>query len=317
MVNIEGEQGRDWEVSFRIGTYFTNNYFGSNASYPHRVEPILGKELTDDEIENLSNHYTVDNIWCTSCEKKFAKLETYYSDFSVMHNKSEQLKTNGALAKLFWFSIFWRIKISGVCSIKISANDLNKIKNLLTFYLDEDLDTVLQKTVSHSTQLDNFVYKVFYMGEKGNMFFPHSKLNRPNFISISEYLLVFYCSRKHLKNVGHNFFDFNHAVGKLSESGEDGFEFVNFPPGQDCEEISTKIIKFKVDLQIENWSRLIRKTVKKRANYNVTPVFTQAVIHKFVHGDPEIKDGVRYTKERLALKILEVLHEAKRQHGLS
>lgn len=74
--SIDGCNERDHELGFSIGLGTVETYLGREVYEDKR------REYTDDESrieKNRTNLDTMDNVFCTECEKLFSKYESKYS----------------------------------------------------------------------------------------------------------------------------------------------------------------------------------------------------------------------------------------------
>ncbi len=102
--NIEGETGRDKELGFTLGEFDTKSHFGRAVS-PEKLEETYG-EVTDELIENNTNSMIVDNFFCSTCEKKFAAIESEYAKTLLkMDSSTYESGVSSSLGLLFAFSV--------------------------------------------------------------------------------------------------------------------------------------------------------------------------------------------------------------------
>lgn len=120
------------------------SYFGREV-YDDTIRELLGRSLTDEEIETeqaKTNSLTRDHIFCSSCEKKFSVLESFYSDIiGGLKDYPPQIPY------LFWMSVMWRMSVGGIGTMMMPEHEekLRKVLDSALALKREDIGTRTSK----------------------------------------------------------------------------------------------------------------------------------------------------------------------------
>ena len=69
---------RDYEIMYCINpSRLSMPYFGKSVQ-PEKISEQIGRELTDQEIQEQDNKLIVQNLWCRTCERRFKIVEDYF-----------------------------------------------------------------------------------------------------------------------------------------------------------------------------------------------------------------------------------------------
>lgn len=157
-VNEKGEVHRDKEILFGISpTNFIDTYFGRSIN-PEKIEEVKGRELTDEEIEKNKNPFTIDNLVCRDCEKRFGSVETYFKDKVydklITNDFKEETDKRGTAIKicegvdnrmirLFIYLHIWRAAAARYNDWKIKPKEEEELRQIL----DEHLGMTQEETI--------------------------------------------------------------------------------------------------------------------------------------------------------------------------
>lgn len=127
---------RDHELGFSIGLSTVESYFGREVYEDRR------RQYTDDEsrIEDRTNLDIVDNVFCPECEKLFSRYENKYSqtyNLPFENDCVENTCVSGIEAALFWYSVIWRISVTGHSGVKLYTEFEDKLRRIV---LSEDIN---------------------------------------------------------------------------------------------------------------------------------------------------------------------------------
>ena len=163
-INEAGKIVRDKELSFSLNVLdFGNVYFGRKVQ-PEKIEEVLGKAITEEDIKNNENHYTVDYLVCGNCEKRFTIAENYF--ISNVHQKLQQSKFKTKpdskknsiidlpeneldldLIRLFIYMQIWRASAARYNGFRLKPKLEKQLRRILDENLDWDLD--FKKTIAN------------------------------------------------------------------------------------------------------------------------------------------------------------------------
>lgn len=129
--SYDGSTHRD-KVMVQVDNLSEGNqghYFGAQV-YGDTISEIIGRELTDEEVDNeihKTNALTIDYIFCKDCEDKFSVLESYYAD--ILRGKIKDYPP--AIPYLFWISVMWRMSVGKMGTVLETRHEeaLRKILN--------------------------------------------------------------------------------------------------------------------------------------------------------------------------------------------
>jgi len=295
MVNEGGSKKRDKEVSFGINSIDADVFFGRSVTID-KIEETMGKPLTDDEIEGQSNHFTIDNMLCDSCEKKLAIVESYYS------LNSENGKVDAKVSTIFWYSILWRISASKCSGLTMKNKDEKKIRKLLNSTLTLNIKTVKENSISNTSLFDSIAYKLLKVEEldeeDGLLFMAHPTLFTPYSLIINNFTIFFYTRLSYLKNISQNFFGFEKLYTKNSPViSESMFEECHIVDRQVFFKCVKKFADFKVKDFGDKLKIFINSTFRNLTGKNASPQLVQNSIHEIIYGESTM--GERYGQIRM------------------
>ncbi|REC75823.1 hypothetical protein DRF60_15035 [Chryseobacterium elymi] len=111
-INEQGKNGRDREIMFGFSQSGEKSLFVGRKVLPDNLAEVLGRELTDDEIENNTNGAVVDNIYCSNCEKLFGIIESDFSSKILTNIRDNGIYSyeypNNILIRLYFYIQIWR-----------------------------------------------------------------------------------------------------------------------------------------------------------------------------------------------------------------
>ncbi|MFY0603260.1 MAG: hypothetical protein JXQ93_04880 [Flavobacteriaceae bacterium] len=111
-VNVEGKTGRDDELMFGFSQSGEKDLYVGNTTNPEKIEEVLGKEMTDEEIKANNNEFVIDNIYCRDCEKLFGKVESPFTERVLNKIRNEGVykfnAPDNVLIRLYFYIQIWR-----------------------------------------------------------------------------------------------------------------------------------------------------------------------------------------------------------------
>jgi hypothetical protein len=116
-VNVEGKTGRDDELMFGISQSGKKDLYVGNTTSTDKIEEVLGKQMTDKEIESNKNELIADYIYCVYCEKLFEKTESLFAN--RIQNKIQKKgiykfkSPDNILIRLYFYIQIWRASSYG------------------------------------------------------------------------------------------------------------------------------------------------------------------------------------------------------------
>jgi hypothetical protein len=205
-INDDGKTTRDYEVSFEIATTtLVNQFFGRNVS-PDRIENLLGREITQKEIEQNTSHWTRDNILCSACEKRLQIIETAFSE-KIYSRKEAIFKPKSQIANLaycddhggdslimraFFLSIIWRISIVRLYKVALEQSVESKLRELLNSCLPYEASNLNSQLKSKELELKNLPMSLIYLKTPSDLVMQHPHAKAPYYYFLDEFIVLFY-----------------------------------------------------------------------------------------------------------------------------
>ncbi|MNU98616.1 hypothetical protein D3C71_887280 [compost metagenome] len=158
-LNEGGSKERGKTLSFGVSNTspFTEMSFKENTS-PEKLQEALGRETTEEENEAsiAQRDYSVDEVFCSACEKRFGKIESAFTDKFLkklrmnpsLENASEvEFEKDIKIFRLFWLMQVWR---SAVCTetVKLSSDISEKLRSLILLGIEVDENELKQFPLS-------------------------------------------------------------------------------------------------------------------------------------------------------------------------
>ncbi|MGV3588112.1 MAG: hypothetical protein ACO1OF_13990 [Adhaeribacter sp.] len=318
MVNEEGYTKRgDREISIRLGGSSTDAFFGRSVS-PEAIIETMGRELTEEELENNVNHYTKDYFLCTSCENRLSKIEDYYATNSNKAQVNGNIKLNKVKASigiLFWASILWRISVTKFTRFKgVTPKEEKKLRNILDLCLGNSIEETKQNTVANLNLLSNLNTLILVQEEilepsaQFCFIFPEHRF--PYTFIINNYVIFFYLKASHFNGLRQDAFGYEKFMKRklLNNSKEQKEKVLIIPqdfPKKANELLSLTLINYRIKL-IENKV----STFIKRTGLQFPPNMVQALKSEVIRKIHEREDENFKVVDGVPNKILaEVLRE--------
>jgi len=215
---VDGRRNR--EVAFSISpTNFVTPFLGRQVNN-EMAEKLLGRPITDEEIENSKNNpYTVDFFLCTICEGRIEKVESYFMDnvhtrlrggtCNIVQSLPDlSIATcegiNDKLVRLYIYSLIWRAGEVEYMGFKIQKGHNNLLRSILDQNLDPDLRKIVRNVEENKDKINSLPLKIFYLTtppSKSTENVIHMGLSKePYFFMISDICFQLFFKRKHVTN---------------------------------------------------------------------------------------------------------------------
>ena len=111
-LNVEGKTGRDDELIFSFCNSGERDLYVGKTTSVAKIEEVLGRPITNEELKTNSNKIVIDNIYCTDCEKLFGKIESPFTDRILKkirdRNIYEFKSPDNILIRLYFYIQIWR-----------------------------------------------------------------------------------------------------------------------------------------------------------------------------------------------------------------
>lgn len=206
-INEDGSNEREKGMSVDLSNDnpYSEFSFQRNTS-PEKIEEIYGRPATQDEIDKskASIEFSVDNVFCTACEKKFTEIENNFCNTMLpkfRNNKTLENATEVDLAVLGSFRLFWLLQVwrTSVCvdNFELSSEVSEDLRNL-----------IFQGLSANSKELKKYPLSVAFMysGNDPKEYTTNGagySEGTPKVLFMNEFVIQFYESPDHI-----DYFDF-------------------------------------------------------------------------------------------------------------
>jgi len=228
-------------IAFQLGRNETNVTFGRGISQ-EEIEKILSKGIDEFQPEYYSDFFVVDNKWCSNCEKRFSIIESFFKkvDTKLLEDKNrwfenpKRIEENNLLIRLFFYSIIWRLSISGKSTLPISKSLLENLGNILNISLSLSIKKTIQLSSEIKQDILNvplLIYSLHHIDDRLKFVFT-LKNESPYIYLISNYLLLFWSKDRVFKKCKINFIFLKVSNQKKIEytnyqENKEGFKITN------------------------------------------------------------------------------------------
>ena len=191
--SYDGSKGRDKVVVNvdNLSEGYKEYYFGHEV-YDDTINGLLGRSLSDEEIEkesNKKNALTHDYVFCKECENRFGVIESYYSQI----RETQSMDYPPAIPYLFWLSVIWRMSV-GQMGCKLEPTHEEKLRKVLNQCLALKREDIITK----KNKLGYCAYSLYIAedtrDETLGIFGPHSP-TIPYQALMGKYFINFYTSK--------------------------------------------------------------------------------------------------------------------------
>jgi len=215
--NLEGSKERGKELGFFIGEFTTLSYFGREVP-PEKIDELYG-EIPEEKLRDFKHPLIVDNLFCTSCEKRLAAVEEEYS--KTINKHSQEVYDSGIkseLSFLFWASILWRLSVNNKNGVRLTKGEEETLRRILNRSLREKITDIDIENFRNSKDLKTMSYRLIrcpeYSLNNVTQLLFHPFFNKPYTLLIDEYILLFSFKSKYDEFNRNNFFGLKEDVFK-------------------------------------------------------------------------------------------------------
>ena len=222
-LNKSGSLRRNNEIAFELSTEkFVETYFGSEV-LPEQIVRIKGKELSDEEIENMTNPLTRDYILCTSCEKRLSVLEGIVQNqfFDGLRSLKDtaypytiHVFGKGELLRMFVYSLAWRASIVQQDNFKLDTDQEEKLRKLLDLILSPDNTALGKNIIANGMDINRLPLLLTFsetIGENSNFLFC-SWTKKPYAMILNDFSFQLFFSPKHIRRINEPLFGTNDII---------------------------------------------------------------------------------------------------------
>ena len=275
-LNVEGKTGRDDELIFSFSESASRDVYVGKTTSTDKIQQVIGRDLTDIEIEANNNKIVKDNIYCRDCEKLFGKIESPFTQKILNKirsgNKYEFEFPENILIRLYFYIQIWRassIKFEG-WFLENSAVE-EKLRQIILEACNQ-YDTGLSEELSKS--IIKFPLIVNYLltpaGEKSTNFLFIGEPKKPYYFFLCDFIIEFvnkmeFVTKSELinyydvnENLDEKDVNFNENIFKVRVISDEHrkiikSDFVSEMAGKKTEQIRLRVIS--------EYKRITKKTI--------------------------------------------------------
>ncbi len=280
MINPLEIKKRGYGSSFEISSTDFINFFFERRVDGDRVQDILNRNLTDEEIKSLSDHYARKFILCSKCEGKLERIENYFIDnvYLKLFERKNQTTNKGELTfhtvnglnnptlKLFFLSIIWRASLVNFAGFKLRPKEEKKILKILKDVLCDKIEETIEKATAEKDTINYFpllIYTSQIFCDPTSNVLHIDRSNVPYFLSINEYFIVFGSKIGHIKSNSNHFYGLSNLICDESLNFDnDEFVVTELSPKR-FHDIKFDIFKLLADRFMNELRILFRDAYKK------------------------------------------------------
>ena len=211
---VDGDTRRrsDRIISNRIDTFGTDLFLGRDINQD-KVNELLGRDISDEELARNINHYTVDKIFCSACEDRFSHLESIFK--TDVYDEIQSIDTTDKsvglsedktfVFKLFRLSIFWRCSVVKFDTFSLDSKSERRIGSILNESLGNSVNDTKELIKKNSSKINSEVLGVLYVQNTddylSNIVFCNPFLNMPYQLVINDFYLFYYSKQGHVNAI--------------------------------------------------------------------------------------------------------------------
>lgn len=239
-INDVGSLKRDKEIMFTLsGFHLEKSYIGRGIT-EDRIKEVLGKTMTDEDIEKNINSLTIDNLVCNVCEKRFTTAENYFNAeiYQKLHSKSFKTsismdskdniiislsddEVNIDIIRLFFYIQIWRASASGYEKFKLKPDLEKRLNKIIAENLDLDYAKTIENCKENSDEIRSFPMSITFVEtvvesatkkeRTENAIFAYtSKI--PYYFALNDIYIQFYEKSSHIRSSIEYLFGINEII---------------------------------------------------------------------------------------------------------
>jgi len=208
-LNEEGFTKReDKELIYEISTEKIGlDYFG-NGVLPEKLQEILGKKVSEKDIDKNKNPFINRELVCRSCEKKFGPIETSFVQniyAKILKKKDDELESDSCnyvsfanqklLGIQFAIINIWRASASNYDNWKLEDEDEIYLRQFILKTAASDIQTIIENTLENIKEIERFDFALNYFISSGEQLSDNGVLidnsEDPYFILLNRLSIIF------------------------------------------------------------------------------------------------------------------------------
>lgn len=307
-----GESKRtEKDISYDLsGPVFAKTYFGRDVS-PEKIESMLGRNMTEEDIEENANSFTVDNLLCTVCEDRFARIESIFARdiFPTIETNSKKLglkhytfsSLDSAKGKLLLVSIIWRISATEPGGFRMSVGVKEALRKLLDTALAGSEVETIENIASMEDEINTFkislaFYDTVTNSAKGLFYFNPINSN-PYIFHINGLTICYYLKGKTSMREGNS----GHGLERIFKRKElfPSNNLIQFEHLEDDIQSShSSVLTALTKKYLDRHSWIFKETCKKLVGVEPRELLVKQYMNELISG--QCGDAERYSINRCA-----------------
>jgi hypothetical protein len=314
---------RDYEIIYSISpSKLSMPYFGKSVQ-PDKIAEQIGRELTDQEIQEQQNNLIVNNMWCRSCERRFKLLEDYFlenvdrqiTDFSNCNNTEvfELKDANKYIIRLFLYSLIFRAYVSERFGFSLIPKTHYKLKHFLDYYIKSDLNTTLEFIASdpNKDQFLKFPIRLFKSendpSDSKGWIFIHDRHWKPYCFILNNYYMQFYGKGDRANFKPESFFGISSIISGMPNirNYKEEIFIIGLLNIQASNEIIKRYTDFLMKIQMQFFTNRFVFICKKKFKFQPNDFMKKLFLKELI--DNDIPKGIKYTNEKFIEAIIRTI----------
>jgi len=333
-INQVGKTKRDKEITFSTNPFnFGNAYFGRNVK-PEKIEEILNREMTEEEIQNNKNYLVRDYLVCRQCEKRFTSAENYFNEkfyqplkehkFSSANdskgNKIIEINSTQINVDIIRLNIYiqiWRASASRFNGFQLKSKVEEKLRKIINEIIYIDQTILEQNCAKNSERIRDFPLIITFAETDikskdsieltGNIVFVGIG-KMPYFLIINDIYIQFYEKESHLKSTIQHLFKLNNIIDRFEHYN---FKEKNLKVGMLNDDRRIEVLKdfgrWSTEHTITSLSAFFIHSYKSIFGIRPNKTIVNIAISEVVN-NTNVNEADRYKPENVSKSFAKVMH---------
>jgi hypothetical protein len=295
-------KARGGEIEFGINIGKGTETFTGAAVDSKKLKELYGDDVDLELLKKKQDLYALDYIFCKSCEKKLATIETLYAEYL---GKS---KIPTHISYLFWASVVVRVALTEFCGSTYPDKIIRQLSNQLNQYLLEDVKSFKKQDYS-KLNIKPFTIMKCESIKSDSYVIDGPQHQLPIRLVVGQYVVFLFDKAKRLKNIDWTFFGFEKHLSMESVNDIE-FEKTIQISDQQFKASLDKITVFMKDKTLESfyttidhWTNQLSSGKMKKAPKDIK----EAIIARLANSERGLAD--KYTIEALSEETAQLFLE--------
>jgi hypothetical protein len=287
---------------------------------PEKIQEYMGRDLTDEEIDQNQIPFIEDYVICTNCENRFGHIESIYaskihqkiSDNECKNDEVINSKKNGGLISLFWYSVVWRYSINSNNPFSLKDKDLKKLRRYLNDNLrdtQEEQETQIEECIKNNVP---YPIGVFFNSNQIKRISSNTVVGMPNYknpylLFFNEYIIISYFKSTQINGIAHSFYGLEESFNykKLINFNYNDFK-IGIIKNETFEKIKENLFRLFARIKHERFVSMF-KFVANDIGVAFNGEHIKTFIDRILSDDTHIAD--KYDRTRVLTILMEELNK--------